>query len=369
MKRIGRLIFSGAGILGLVFCSRAPSKSLSLSPGFVFSLREEVRLEYDGETSGGLQAAGGNIYFSTKKGTVYAVDGAAKKIAWQFAAKAAVLAAPSVCSERIVFADKENNIYCLGLDGTLRWKKKFEESVSGGIVQDSGKAFLIMNEVNLVVLDAAHGNEVWRFKAASAIRTSPVFWNRQIICATAEGKLHFLPPPGQSISTYKSGAAVAGPLFIDQNRLYFSQEDGTFQCLELTAKKNLWKIKTGGFLTSLPAVDEKRIFLRTSNHVLFCLRKKSGILDWWRSLSWPAPYSPTVGDGLVFIAALSPVLTAFKKETGERAGTYDAGNVLQSAPLCLGGCLVISTFNLETSKGALVFLKGRAPEEGDSKKK
>ena len=368
MKTLGRISFISVAALGLTFCSLVPSKKPAPSPSFAFPLQEEARLEYDGEISGGLRADGGKIYFSTKKGIVYAADAVAKKIRWQFAAKASISSAPAVDSDGVIFSDKENNLYCLGFDGKLRWEKKSSEAISGEIARNFEKVFLIMAEINLVALESASGNELWRFKAGGAIRTAPVFWNQQVIFGTADNKVYFLRSPGLLSATFETGTEVAGPLFVDRDRLYFSLKDGTFHCLRLASKKRLWTIKTGGYLMSLPAADDQRILFVTSNNVLFCLNKKSGNLDWWRVIFSRAAFSPAIGDEQIFVASRSPILVALKKN-GEPAGTYDAGGALSSAPHCFGENLLINTYNPETAKGTLIFIKGAAPPEDPSKKK
>ena len=368
MKKLGCVSFISVVAVGLSFCSFAPSPKPALSVSFAFPLKEEARLEYDGEINGGLRADGGKVYFSTKKGIVYAVDTVAKKITWQFAAKASILFSPAVGSGGVLFSDRDNNLYCLGLDGKLRWEKKSEEAISGEIVLNFEDAFLIMAEINLVAIEFANGNELWRLKAGSAIRTTPVFWNQQVIFGTAQGKVHFLRLPGLIGPTFEAGEEVAGPLFVDHDRLYISLKDGSFHCLGLGSQKRLWTVKTGGYLMSLPAADEHRILFVTSNNVLFCLNKKSGNLDWWQVISSRAAFSPAIGDGQVFVAPRSPILIALKK-TGEPAGKYDAGGTLSSAPHLFGDNLLINTYNPETAKGVLIFLKGAAPPEDRSKKK
>jgi outer membrane protein assembly factor BamB len=196
----------------------------------------------------------------------------------------------------------------------------------------------------------------------------PVFWNERIIFGTAEGKLYFLLPSGRLDAVFEAGAGVAGPLFIDLNRLYFSLEDGTFHCLNLASRKRLWKIKTGGFLTSQPASDEKRIFFAVSNNILFCLDKKGGDLTWWQSLSSQAPFSPAVCGDQVLAAALPNLLIAYKKKTGEYVGGFNAGEELKAAALRHDEHLLIGTYNPETLKGSLMFLKGQESKKDLGKK-
>jgi len=359
MKTIARLILASAGLLALASCSLVfPKKTAPVV--LAFPLVEDSRLEIDGEISDGLRTDGVRVYAATKKGWVYAVDAASKKIAWKFAAKAPVVSFPSIGPGRIVLADKENGLTCLSPEGKSLWEKKLAEAPTGGIVQDADKLFITIAGASLVALDAASGNEVWRFAANEAIQTEPVFWSHQILIGTAGGKIRFLTAFGGLGSTFESGGSLAGPLFVDANKLYFTLEDGTFYCLALASKKVLWKIRTGS-LTALPATDSGRIYFATSNRTFLGLNKRNGNLDWWRNLTTRTPFRPAIVGGQIVASLSSSILVAYRKESGEPTGVFNAGDALKSAPVYLGGHLWIGTFNPETSKGAIVILKSQPP--------
>jgi len=367
MRTIRHILMICTGLLSLAACSLFTAGKAASPRGFLLPLQEEARLEVDAELIGSLQARDGKVYFSTRKGTLYAVHGTAKKLLWKVEAKPPAASAPSVGIDRLVFADKDSGLTCLGLDGKSLWARTISAKLSGEVVLDSGKVFVIVDDSDLLALSAADGTEIWRFKTGEAIRTAPVIWNFQVVFGTAEGKIYVLDPQGRMRSAMKAGSAVSGPLLIERNRLYYGLAEGSFRCLDLATMKSLWTVRTGGFPTSRPAVDERRIFVVTSNNVLFGLNKKSGNLDWWWMLSARSPFSPAVGDEQVFAASLSSVLLVLKKATGEYAGAYDAGEGLRSAPLRIGDNIVIHTYVQETAKGALIFLKGTPPEPAKKK--
>lgn len=369
MKTIGCILMIGAVLLSPAACSLFKAGKAAPPPGFLLPLLEEIRLDVDGELAGSPQARPGKIYFLTKKGTLYAVDGGAKKILWKVETKIPTASGLSVGSDRLVFADRDNGLACLAPDGKALWAKKISSKLSGEVLLDSGKVFVIADDSDIIALNAVDGTEAWRFRAGGTIRTPPVIWNFQVVFGTAEGIIYVLDPQGQRRATVETGSAVTGPLLIEKNRLYYGLAEGAFRCLDLAILKHLWKVKTGGVPTSRPAVDERRVYVVTSNNVLFCLDKRNGNLDWWRMLSARSPFSPAVDDEQVFVASLSSVLTVLKKATGEYAGAYDAGEQLRSAPVRIGDNILIHTYIQETAKGALIFLKGTPPPEEPAKKK
>lgn len=368
MRTIDRILTIGAGLLSLAACSLFKTKTTAPPRGFVLPLQEEARLDLDGEVIGNLQTRAGKVYFSTRKGTLYAVDAASKKVFWKLAANPPAASAPAVGFDRIVYADKNNGLGCLALDGKTLWAKKISAKLSGEFVLDSGRIYLSADDGNLLAFDAADGTEAWRFKAGGAIRTAPIIWNLQVIFGTDEGKIYVLDPQGRMRAAVETGSAVTGPLWIEKNRLYYGLAEGAFRCLDLAVLKALWMVRTGGFPASRPAVDERRIFVVTSNDVLFCFNKMNGNLDWWRMLSARSPFSPAVGEEQIFVASLSSVLTVLKKATGEYAGGYNAGGELRSAPIQIGHNIVIHSYVQDTDKGTLIFLKGTPPPEPAKKK-
>ena len=357
MKKIGWAAFVLIAYLGLCSCSLLRTKASPPPLSSVFPLQEESRVLYDGEINRMVRNSGGRLYFSTRKGLVYCVDGAQKNILWKFSARSGISAAPCLSEGRVYCADQENRLYSLNEAGKAVWEKKFEEKISSDVGQDQGKVFAGTQDGNILALDALTGVEAWRFKSESAIQSGPAFWNRQIIFGTADGRLLFLTPDGRLLAAFKTKTGIRGPLFIDSNRLFYSLEDDTFNSLNLKSRRRRWAIRTGGFMTAPPAVDDRRIYFANSNSVLFCLDKRGGEILWWRPMPSPSYFKPDLCGEEILAATLSSLLLGFYKKTGENSGTLDPGQELKSNPLVLDSSLVINLYNQEAGQGILVFLK------------
>jgi outer membrane protein assembly factor BamB len=357
MKKAGRILFVLIACFGLCSCSLFRTKASPPPLSSVFPLQEESRVLYEGETNRLVQNSGGRLYFSTRKGLVYCIDGAKKDISWKYSARAGIPTPPCLGEGRIYFADQENGLYCLAETGQLVWEKKLAEKISGDLGQGMGKVFLSTQDGNLLALDASTGIEAWRFESGSAVESGPVFWNGQIIFGTGDGRLLFLTPDGRRLAAFKTKAGIRGPLFIDSNRLFYSLEDDTFNSLNLKSRKRRWTIRTGGFVTAPSAADDRRIYFLNSNSALFCLDKRGGEILWWRPVPSPSYFRPEIANGEILAATFSSLLLGFYEKTGEKSGTHEAGQELKSNPLVLDSSLVINLYDGETGQGILVFLK------------
>jgi len=368
MIPFGRILTLGAGFAAAAACALFPARKPAHSPDFPLPLQIEARLDIDGDILGGLSVSAGKIFLLTKTGTLTAVDPAAKAILWMAKANSAPAAALAAGSDRLVFADRDNGLHCFDPAGKELWTRTVPAKLSGDPVLDSGRIYLTADGTDLLTLSAADGAEVWRFKAGSAIRTAPVFWNRLAVFGTADGTLNYIDAQGRRVATAAAGSSVEGPLLIEQSRLFYGLAGGTFHSLDLASRKPLWAVKTGGLPASAPALDGRKIYVATSNNILFCLDKQNGNLDWWRISQARSPFTPAVGGEQIFAAAAAPVLAVLKKSTGAQAGLFDAGEEVRAAPLIVGANVVIATFSADTGKGGLLFLKGTAPPEPAQKK-
>jgi len=311
MKKTGSVLIVFTACFGLSSCSLFWPKASPPPLSSVFPLQEESRVLYEGEINRLVQDSGGRLYFSTRKGLVYCIDGAKKDISWKYSARAGIPAPPCLGEGRVFFADQENGLYCLGEAGQLVWEKKLREKVSGDLEQSMGKVFLSTPEGMVMAFDALTGNEAWHFGAGSAVRGGPIFWNQQIIFGTADGRLLFLTPDGRRLAAFKTKAGIRGPLFIDSNWLFYSMEDDTFNSLNLKSRKRRWTIRTGGYVTAPPAADVRRIYFLNSNSALFCLDKRGGEILWWRPVPSPSYFKPEIFGEEILATTLSSFLLGF----------------------------------------------------------
>ena len=186
---------------------------------------------------------------------------------------------PASVGGLIVFADRQNRLYCLDPGGSLLWEIACDGGLSGELISRAGRIYFLASGTDLVALDAATGRETWRYKDPERISGRRFFGT----------KTSSSPRPMESCASFILRAARRrGHRSRDSGRggrssstgtgLCLGLEDGTFRCLDSKTGRPIWKLKIGGLLSAAPLADEKRIYFPASNGVLFGLDKKNGAL-------------------------------------------------------------------------------------------
>jgi len=325
--------------------------------GIVFPLERDGEIVYQGEIIDIVCRQGENLFLSTKKGFVYAIDGKKRKIEWSFQADESLASPPYIGKENLYVYDSNANIYCLDKDGKLRWKKKIEEKITSGVKEYQGKLFIGTEKGIFFSFDGKDGKDLWTFQAGEAIRSTPIVAAGVIIFGSDDYNLYFLDLEGKLVDKFETGGAIRVTALADGNELYFGSDDQHSYCLDLKRKRINWKTKIGCRIHTSPVADNKRVFFLCWNGILYCLNKKNGTILWWKSVPARTSYRLGLIKKRVVVTSLSNLLVSFDVKTGEKVGEFDAAQIIQSNPLWLEPYLLINLYDYNKGEGSLVYLK------------
>jgi outer membrane protein assembly factor BamB len=236
--------------------------------------------------------AGGALYVGTPDGRLVALAAADGRVAWEFRAGDAVLAAPAVGGGRVVFGSYDHFVYSLdAADGHLVWKC----DTRGRVVSTpalAGNRIVIGNRIyDLLGLDARTGEVAWRRYQ----------WGTWV----------------ESSAAHRDGIAYVG-----------SSDGACVSAWQPEAGKRLWLADVGGWSWGQPAVTAGRVYAGVSGQVgypidnrgaLVALDRESGAVAWRfaaqapPSGDWGFAGSPAVGTDLVYAGGLDGKLYAFAR--------------------------------------------------------
>jgi outer membrane protein assembly factor BamB len=339
-------------------CSLFRTKAKPYPTGIIFPLLEVSQVPCEGRLVGALaKGEDGRLYFSTDKGHLYCLDGAAQKISWHQANPAPFGSPPVLGPDRIFVWDQDNDVHCFDLDGNPVWKTKVPDKITSPISRDAERIYLGTEAGELLALGQAAGETVWRFPTKAAVTAGAVFYLGSIVLGSGDGLVYLLSPQGTQRSAIDLGSPITVTPLVDEGRLYVGTEDSGFHCYDLGARKRKWKLRMGGKVLVSPVADQKRVYLRASNNVLYALDKKGGDILWW----WIAPSRTSFELGLegqqILAASHSPQLFSLDAESGKVIGEYAAESEIRSNPAWVDPNLVLSTFDSSTDRGIIVFLR------------
>lgn len=344
--------------VGLFFCccSLFKPRIPPYPTGLLFPIEESFSVEYGGEIISLIQRSAGNLYFSTRNGYIFCLDGPGKSILWKFKAQGEFFVSPSLGDNALSIHDSVNTLYRFDFQGRVLWQKSFEDRITCQVKEYRGILYMGTEKGEVLALDSSKGSEIWRFKAGGLISSAPAFWGSQVIFGCEDEKIYFVSNSGKAIGSFSAGAKVEVPPLVNENRLYFGTVDHFYYCLDLNNRKLKWKIKISGRTSAEAVIEEKRLFFLTSNNILYSLNKRSGEVLWWQALPSHSVYNLELAGDKIVAASFSSELACFDLKNGKKAGDYQAPGELKSNVLWLAPYLLINIYDSLKQEGELVYL-------------
>lgn len=312
---------------------------------------------YEGEIIDLMESSGNSLYFSTRNGFVYCIDGVKQIILWKHKVSSRIKTPPYLGPKNIYVCDEENILYCLSKEGNLIWKKALDVEITSGIGAYSRNIFLGTAKGDVYALDPDTGERSWSFQAGDAVRTTPILAAKMVIFGCDDHYLYFLSEKGRIIDRFEAGDSIQSPVLADETSIYFSSNDYYFYCLDLKKRKKKWRIKIGGKVLASPISDQKRVFFLCWNTVLYCVNKKNGTILWWNAVPSRSYYDLELTGDKIIAASLSSHLDAFNIKTGKKEGDFEAAGEVRSNPVWFKPFLLVNTYNDQEEQGCLHFLK------------
>ncbi|WGM89993.1 MAG: PQQ-binding-like beta-propeller repeat protein [Candidatus Bathyarchaeota archaeon] len=240
---------------------------------------------------------------------------------WSFETNGGVGSTPVIADDRVYFGSQDKNVYCVDAnDGRFYWSFATEARIKSSLAVSNGKVYVGPDDGYVYCLDAISGRLIWKtyaggfveaaFKAVTGIRSSPI---------------------------------VLG------NRVYVGSLDANLYCFNADNGDVVWAYETGGYITASPAASKGAIYItsmESSSGALYKIDADDGSLVWKCDIPYVVVQdrgtdmhaSPTVGDGLVFVAANKQNYYGINVETGEIEWTY----VTTEGTEGIGGYLIAS---------------------------
>ncbi|UCE42909.1 MAG: PQQ-like beta-propeller repeat protein [Candidatus Aminicenantes bacterium] len=339
------------------FCSIFKARVVPYPMGVIFPVEKEHELSYEGEIVSLIQTEDHFLYFSTRKGKIYCIDGQKREMLWEVDIPASLASPPYLTESRIYVNDNKNTLYCVDRAGKFLWETTLKGKITSGIAESGGQVYLGIENGLLFSLNADTGKELWQFQAEDAVRSNLVIWQDKLLFGCDDLHVYLVDNRGMLSAKYHAGGKTGKTLTVAENLLFFGTEDRYLHCVNLNRQKRKWRIRSGGATFVPPVVAGKRIFFLCWNCVLYCLNKNNGTILWWNSIPSRSYYRVEVIEKKVVVSSFSPELICFDILTGENKGSFSAAQEIKSNPTWLAPFLLINLHDPEKDSGLLQFLK------------
>ncbi|UVI29493.1 outer membrane protein assembly factor BamB family protein [Paenibacillus spongiae] len=315
----------------------------------------------------------GSVYIGTrdeddtKENTVLALDLKTGREKWKLEADAQVQASPAVAGGIVYASTIRGTLYALDAEtGSKVWEKKigtgevnrawmyYSPTVEDGIVY---QAYSSMRGGEMMALDAKTGETVWTAKLAGG-------WITESTPVVKDGKVYVGADGGYLIAIdAKTGnelwrARPAGgwmhsmPAIAD-GKVYMGYGGGLIVALDAQTGKEQWRYKTdmstsyiaGNTTGSSPAVVDGVVYMGFPNGKVEALNAETGALLWSAATEGGIISSAAVSGGTVYVGSNDGFLYALDKQNGEVQWSYEIGAWIASSPAISGNTLVVGAFD------------------------
>jgi outer membrane protein assembly factor BamB len=241
---------------------------------------------------------------------------------WKFGTGGGVVSTPVIAEGRVYVGSQDKNVYCLDArDGRRLWSFMTEARIKSSVAVADGRVYVGPDDGYVYCLDAKNGTRLWRTEAGGYIEAS-----------------------FKAVTEIRSSPLVVG------DRVYVGSLDTNLYCLDADSGDIVWTYKTEGYITSSPAVSDGAVYItsqESNSGALYKIDAGEGLLVWRCDIPYvmvsdrgiDLHVSPTVADGMVFVAANKYNYYGVNAETGDIEWTYSTTEGTEG----IGGYLVAST--------------------------
>jgi outer membrane protein assembly factor BamB len=271
----------------------------------------------------------GIAYIGNARATIHAISMGTGKFVWVHSTPGApkMASSPAVSGDEIVY-----------------------HTMSGGVY--------VLNRIN--------GHVEWSWNSGSPIESSPIVVNDIDYFGTASGEMYALDLRTHRVKWRKYlGAKITSSAAIAGGRLFIGDYDGRLWALSPASGATRWIGHVDGKIYGTPAVDGGRVFVPSVAYSFTAFSTSGRRL--WRIPTGTYVYSsPAVADGVVCFGAFNGVFYGASAASGRILWRVPTGGVISGAVVIVDGVAYAGSFahriigvNLHTGHRLVTFPHGQ----------
>lgn len=147
----------------------------------------------------------------------------------------AILAAPVISRDKIIFGARDGYLYCLDTNGKLLWTVNHVISwiISTVAVKDTFVVTGTSDKAFIQAISLNTGKEIWKFHGTNAIWSSPLINNDRVYEGCFDGQLFCVDlRTGKLISQFTTNGIILSSPVLDDSLLYVGSDDGYLYALK-----------------------------------------------------------------------------------------------------------------------------------------
>jgi outer membrane protein assembly factor BamB len=307
--------------------------------------------------------------------------------AWALRGRVLLEFSPVLCGRRLYLLKNNGAIYAVSrTTGRVSWKRRLGALAAASPACAHGTIYVVLLQRNhdsgggrVVALSAKHGRTRWSRKLPSRSESSPLIDSNRLFLGSEDGTVYSLrASDGATRWKIKVGGAVKGAIALADDKLYFGDYAGHVHAVKRSTGQKIWDSSPGagplglgaGNFYSSAAVEYGRVYIGSTNGVVYSLSSADGKLAWSHGTGGYVYASPAVGAARhvrpsVYIGSYDGRFYALDARTGKPRWVRSLGTKISGSASIIGDLVFVSdlgkteTWALSTRTGRTVWKTGR----------
>jgi outer membrane protein assembly factor BamB len=212
------------------------------------------------------------LLLPTWNGILYALDKATGSRLWQYDTGGALRAQPAWDEDRIYVGNSAGLFYALNHNGEVLWQVSLGSALLSTPAVTSDGPVVVQRNGDVVALDRS-GRKRWKRSLGEiCYYSAPLLVDKTLFVGTTAGRLWKLRvADGETIWTQSGFGPIYATPSLDNNRLYFGDNDGNLSVVNVDSGTVSSQFKLDGEIQGKPLIFDQRVLFGARNHQVYAL--------------------------------------------------------------------------------------------------
>jgi outer membrane protein assembly factor BamB len=264
-------------------------------------------------------------------------------LAWRFDASGEITSSAAVSNGVIYFTGRRGDIYAVDAQsGDIRWQAHLGDYILRSSPAISGNTVFVTGGYALFALNATTGEELWKLPIQYAAQSSPTIAGSLVFVASQDGRLYAVDAAsGAQEWSYNAEGIIFGAPAISGGIAYIGTDAGMLHAISIERGNFIWKDGIGGNLVASPAVANGLVIVSSRGQGVIALDARNGEEQWRYSVSGRS--SVAISQGIVLAGSDDGGVHAISLETGEPLWLFPTGSEVLSSPVVVGSVAYVAS--------------------------
>ena len=231
-------------------------------------------LEINGDVFSSPCVAKDMIIIGSMNKNLLAIDSSIGDLKWTFEALGEIWSSPSFNGDSIFVGCDDGFLYCLNLDGKLKWKTKLNGKIrsSSPCLSEDNLIFIGTQNGSVYCLDQSDGVIRWDKQVAKPVLSSAAVLKDKVFFGSSDKKMYcFYCDTGSMVWEFETSDRIWSSPAIAKNDmvLFFGSLDSHIYGLDISTGNQTWKFPTMNMIDSSPCIADNMLFFAGRDGILY----------------------------------------------------------------------------------------------------